>query len=134
MGITHGLHADLATGGTLEETGMCWLRKNLDPAKCENHPNYNLHLFMGPKVTPHLPPSNYTAKWDVKSGFNCYEGMGGVPVPGKEQLEGGYTEEGCKDECVRDLKCKAIVRRSSMEKSQCWLRMSVDLQKCFHNP
>ncbi|CAE8605090.1 unnamed protein product [Polarella glacialis] len=88
-------------------------------------------LSPAPSPTPVPVPSTGSVTWIFHPALNCWDGFGAsaiVPDP----LDGVFTLESCKSECVSRPECVAFVIRSNLAdgSSPCWLRQGLVSQEC----
>lgn len=87
-------------------------------------------------VTSPRPVSTGTSttrgSWQLRNFTNCYVGQGGVSVSAaSDPLPGVFSVSTCQAQCVSTASCGAIVIRSNLVPSPCWLRQTVSFPACI---
>ena len=78
----------------------CYLRTDIDPARCSKDPRFNLYQRTGKTFT------------DPKAGLNCCCGKGGEAVPGAPEPFGtGISLARCEQACETYGNCTGIIVR-----------------------
>ncbi|CAE8721235.1 unnamed protein product, partial [Polarella glacialis] len=85
-----------------------------------------------PSPTPIPVPSTGPVTWIYHPALNCWDGFGASDIVGANPLDGVFTLESCKSECVSTPDCVAFVLRSNTAdgSSPCWLRQGLILEEC----
>jgi len=106
----------------------CWLRKDVNIAKCSEDTAQNVWFKPGVRADD-------DDKWLSYSGTNCYPGSGAErAVPGQDALpEGQVTLVVCQKRCLETAGCEAIVWRET-QGANCHLRKNVDVAQCEVDP
>lgn len=115
-----------------EESGQCWLRKDVELSECEEGTVYDFYLRasgLPPATVPAVPAAG--AGWDYYEGTNCCQGSGAEGIEGKDPVVGTVSLDHCQWDCEQDGECKGIVMvRGTESGGSCWLRTNVRLSEC----
>merc|ERR1711920_1101856 len=114
------------------DRSKCWLRQHLNLDKCLQNGELDVWKRVELPVAQTPEPSMGLA-WTHYPRSNCYAGFGGVEVPGKDPLRGRFTVAECKAECEMDDRCVGVVVTNTADRSTCWLRQQLNLDKCLEN-
>jgi len=84
-----------------------------------------------PAPTPSdAAPTPSDAGWAHHPGTNCFQGVGGEPLPGKDPVRGDFTASECKALCAEDTQCAGVVVVNNLDKYKCWQRRALTIGSC----
>jgi len=83
-------------------------------------------------ATP-APPPSAAEGWTKHAGTNCFEGVGGEPVPGKDPMREDLTAAECRAQCEQEPLCAGVVVVNHLDKYKCWQRKSLTLDSCMQS-
>jgi len=119
----------------------CFLRSNIELARCEESEVFNLRILMRVAAKSTMPADDAgvlitpisASPWTTHPGLNCYPGHGADPVErGTDVASGQRSLEECQHECLADETCEGIMIRGSedLHEDNCWLRKNIALDRC----
>jgi len=117
----------------------CFLRRDIDLSQCESSQAYNLRLLH--RVTTSTTTTSSSSApgpwgWRKYASTNCFEGKGAERIVGADPVAGHKLVKECKEECLADASCDAIVMQNGIDEwsNNCWLRKNIEIEKCATNP
>eukprot|EP00931_Biecheleriopsis_adriatica_P053216 TRINITY_DN3111_c0_g1_i1.p1 TRINITY_DN3111_c0_g1~~TRINITY_DN3111_c0_g1_i1.p1 ORF type:complete len:1315 (-),score=165.95 TRINITY_DN3111_c0_g1_i1:391-4314(-) len=80
--------------------------------------------------SPPAPSPAVSEEWTSHPGTNCYAGNGAEGIYNKDPLDGDFSVQACKNECLLEPACDGIVMPRGDGPRTCWLRQKTRLDDC----